>query len=126
MPVDRDVNNFRQVSNFLLRFTWAMYIPQHGLDSKIRSFIVAFLEMLRRWQWNLRESESTLQYCVCVLIQSLVRLENEHIGNIDQYRITREVPLPYQDRYKVDDEGDDEGEDDGEGQLAGRARARTG
>ena len=59
-------------------------------------------------------------------MQSLVRLENEHIGNIDQYRITREVPLPYQDRYKVDDEGDDEGEDDGEGQLAGRARARTG
>ena len=49
-------------------------------------------------------------------MQSLVRLENEHIGNIDQYRITREVPLPYQDRYKTDD-GDDEGEDEG---LAGR------
>ena len=25
----------------------------------------------------------------------LVRLENEHIGNTDQYRVTREVPLPY-------------------------------
>ena len=24
-----------------------------------------------------------------------VRLENEHLGNIDQYRVTREVPLPY-------------------------------
>ena len=23
------------------------------------------------------------------------RLENEHIGNMDQYRVTREVPLPY-------------------------------
>jgi hypothetical protein len=23
------------------------------------------------------------------------RLENEHLGNVDQYRITREVPLPY-------------------------------
>jgi hypothetical protein len=23
------------------------------------------------------------------------RLENEHLGNMDQYRITREVPLPY-------------------------------
>lgn len=102
-----------------------MYIPQHGPDSKIRSFIVAFLEMLRRWQWNLREFTPTLQYFVCVLMQSLVRLENEHIGNIDQYRITREVPLPYQD-YKVADEGDDEGEDDGEGLPAGRARARTG
>lgn len=25
----------------------------------------------------------------------LVRLENEHLGNVDQYRVTREVPLPY-------------------------------
>lgn len=24
------------------------------------------------------------------------RLENEHLGNMDQYRVTREVPLPYQ------------------------------
>lgn len=24
-----------------------------------------------------------------------VRLENEHLGNVDQYRVTREVPLPY-------------------------------
>ena len=61
-------------------------------------------------------SHPALRLSVCVLMQSLVRLENEHIGNIDQYRITREVPLPYQDRYKTDD-GDDEGEDEG---LAGR------
>jgi len=25
----------------------------------------------------------------------LDRLENEHIGNMDQYRVTREMPLPY-------------------------------
>jgi hypothetical protein len=25
----------------------------------------------------------------------LDRLENEHLGNMDQYRVTREVPLPY-------------------------------
>jgi len=24
-----------------------------------------------------------------------VRLENEHLGNVEQYRVTREVPLPY-------------------------------
>lgn len=24
-----------------------------------------------------------------------VRLENEHLGNMDQYRVTREIPLPY-------------------------------
>ena len=34
----------------------------------------------------------------------LVRLENEHIGNTDQYRVTREVPLPYQ--FDEDDEVD--------------------
>jgi len=33
--------------------------------------------VLRRCQWN------------------IYRLENEHLGNMDQYRITREVPLPY-------------------------------
>lgn len=38
-----------------------------------------------------------------------VRLENEHLGNMDQYRVTREVPLP----YSVDDIGEDSaGEDD--------------
>ena len=26
---------------------------------------------------------------------SVDRLENEHLGNMDQYRVTREVPLPY-------------------------------
>jgi hypothetical protein len=26
---------------------------------------------------------------------NLVRLENEHLGNIDQYRATRDIPLPY-------------------------------
>ena len=31
----------------------------------------------------------------CVLCGWVDRLENEHIGNMDQYRVTREVPLPY-------------------------------
>lgn len=43
------------------------------------------------------------------------RLENEHLGNTDQYRVTREVPLPYsfdndgddRDSVKSGDEGDD-------------------
>jgi hypothetical protein len=41
-----------QVSNILLRFTWALYIPAKGPDMMLRSFIVAVLEILRRWQWN--------------------------------------------------------------------------
>lgn len=43
---------------------------------------------------------------------SLDRVENEHIGNVDQYRVTREMPLPYSldtlpDMY--DDDDDDDG-----------------
>lgn len=37
---------------------------------------------------------------------STVRLENEHIGNTDQYRVTREVPLPY--TREQDGDSDDE------------------
>jgi hypothetical protein len=39
----------------------------------------------------------------------VVRLENEHLGNVDQYRVTREVPLP----YSMDEVGrESEGEED--------------
>ena len=41
----------------------------------------------------------------------LVRLENEHIGNTDQYRVTREVPLPYS-FDEVEHESDDEADED--------------
>ena len=46
------------------------------------------------------------------------RLENEHLGNMDQYRVTREVPLP----YLFDDprRGDDADDDDDEVTKAGK------
>lgn len=72
------------------------YIPRRGPPILLRTFIAALLEMLRRWQWN---------FCLHPLVYfpvgsalcsiSADRLENEHIGNMDQYRVTREVPLPY-------------------------------
>ena len=39
-------------------------------------------------------------------------MENEHLGNMDQYRVTREVPLP----YSFDDVGheSDGGDEDGD------------
>lgn len=38
-----------------------------------------------------------------------MRLENEHVGNIDQYRVTREVPLPYSyDDPSHDSDGDED------------------
>ena len=38
------------------------------------------------------------------------RLENEHLGNVDQYRVTREVPLPYavDENREYDQDDDDE------------------
>ncbi|ESK90170.1 signal transduction protein [Moniliophthora roreri MCA 2997] len=80
------------ITNVLIRFIWVIYIPSMGPDIYLRQFIAAMLEILRRWQWN------------------FYRLENEHLGNMDQYRVTREVPLPYSlDEYTHDGEDEDEG-----------------
>ncbi|KAF9010010.1 EXS family-domain-containing protein, partial [Cyathus striatus] len=85
---------FAIISNVLLRFMWVIYIPQGGPNIQLRTFIAAVFEMLRRWQWN------------------FYRLENEHLGNMDQYRVTREVPLPYSfDDASHEEDGDDDGDD---------------
>ncbi|KZT71878.1 hypothetical protein DAEQUDRAFT_636838, partial [Daedalea quercina L-15889] len=82
------------ITNMIIRFEFVMYIPHSGINYTIRTFIAAMLEMLRRWQWN------------------FFRLENEHIGNMDQYRVTREVPLPYSfDDAAQESDGGDEDED---------------
>ncbi|KAG5349909.1 hypothetical protein C0989_001313 [Termitomyces sp. Mn162] len=41
------------------------------------------------------------------------RLENEHLGNMDQYRVTREVPLPYSfdHTHAEDADNGDDGDD---------------
>ncbi|KAF9787897.1 EXS family-domain-containing protein [Thelephora terrestris] len=80
---------FAMISNFVIRFSWIMYLPSKGLPFNLRSFILAMLEMLRRWQWN------------------FLRLENEHLGNIDQYRATRDLPLPYAFDSAQDSDADD-------------------
>ncbi|KAF5381280.1 hypothetical protein D9615_008351 [Tricholomella constricta] len=89
------------VTNVLLRFIWVIYIPAQGPSMFLRTFVAAMLEMLRRWMWN------------------FYRLENEHLGNMDQYRVTREVPLPYSfddaraaaEGHGADDEEDEDEED---------------
>lgn len=56
-------------------------------------------------------------------IYDLDRLENEHLGNMDQYRVTREVPLPYQfDDMAHEEEEDDD--NDGASQSSWRHRQR--
>lgn len=85
------------MSNVFIRFIWAWFFvaPTNGLNITARTFIFGALEILRRVQWN---------FCACLirfneknlnLTYLSVRLENEHLGNMDQYRVTREVPLPY-------------------------------
>lgn len=76
----------------------------------IRSFIVGFLEMLRRVQWNFCQSKSQSRTCR-MLTTEVDRLENEHLGNMDQYRVTREVPLPYAFDGNHNGDHDDEGDD---------------
>ncbi|KAJ3807502.1 EXS-domain-containing protein [Lentinula lateritia] len=84
---------FAIISNTLIRFIWVIYIPSSSASNMyLRFFIAGFLEMLRRWQWN------------------FIRLENEHLGNMDQYRVTREVPLPYSfddNHHHIGDSDDD-------------------
>jgi len=91
------------ITNVLFRFTWIFYIPTRGPSVALRTWLVALLEVLRRSQWN------------------VYRLENEHLGNMDQYRITREVPLPYSfDEIQPET---DVGDEDDEPQSRGSIRS---
>ncbi|KAJ7211223.1 EXS-domain-containing protein [Mycena pura] len=82
---------FAILSNILIRFIWVLYLPMQGPDMMLRTFIAGICEMLRRLQWN------------------FYRLENEQLGNQDQYRATREVPLPYSlDESRGDGDEDEE------------------
>ncbi|KAG8991558.1 hypothetical protein FRB94_012433 [Tulasnella sp. JGI-2019a] len=80
------------VTNVLIRFSWIMHLPiGPAFDPRARSIVAGILEMLRRVQWN------------------FFRVGNEHLGNADQYRVTREVPLLYSfDQTPQDDSDDDE------------------
>lgn len=75
------------VTDVLIRFIWVWYIPSSKKHTLIRGWVFAMAEMLRRWQWN------------------FYRVETEHLGNADAYRVTREIPLPYR---KTEEEEEDE------------------
>ncbi|KAG9313638.1 EXS family protein/ERD1/XPR1/SYG1 family protein [Chiua virens] len=103
------------VSNVGIRFLWLTYIPAKPSAMTLQTFIVGTLEVLRRVQWN------------------FFRLENEHLGNVDQYRVTREVPLPYDFSVEEEEEREqdpnadteqerDEDENEGEEGNAGQDR----
>ncbi|KAE8220597.1 hypothetical protein CF319_g5901 [Tilletia indica] len=84
---------FAIVSNVIIRFAWVIYLMPGPASSLTKIFIIALLESLRRWQWN------------------MFRLENEHLGNADDFRVVKDVPLPYTHGIRVAEEDldDDEG-----------------
>lgn len=103
----------------MIRFIWVSYIPQKGwLNRRVIAAIAAGLEMFRRFQWNFCEYSPESLSLYRIVMSHPVRLENEQIGNTDQYRATREVPLPYAGRYQMEDDDDDESDIVGEAQLS--------
>jgi len=82
---------FAIITNTLIRFGWIFYLSHSQTRPVLKTFIIGVLEMLRRWQWN------------------FYRLESEHLGNMDQYRVTRDVPLPYSfNNHRVDDDDEED------------------
>ncbi|KAJ3321900.1 hypothetical protein HDV06_003766 [Boothiomyces sp. JEL0866] len=69
------------VVNFPLRFTWAVLLaPNYWNAFSMSPFLVymfAILEILRRSFW------------------AVLRMENEHSNNVGQFRVTKELPLPF-------------------------------
>ncbi|TID22889.1 signal transduction protein [Venturia nashicola] len=70
----------------ILRFNWILYIivPYQLQHSAVLSFCVAFSEVCRRGIWT------------------IFRVENEHCTNVERFRASRDVPLPYKFRQAED------------------------
>jgi len=97
---------FAIFSDIILRFDWVFYIPTGGLSLTVRAWLFACLEALRRFQWN------------------FYRVENEHIGNADRYRVTKEIPLPYTVRPGDDGDDADDSEEEGPSSISSALSAR--
>ncbi|KAF9902095.1 hypothetical protein EC991_005301 [Linnemannia zychae] len=80
------------VLDFLGRFSWTARLIPMNVNVMVLSFALAFLEVLRRWQWN------------------FFRLENEHLNNCGQFRAIKDIPLPF--HIRVQGESDDEDDED--------------
>lgn len=99
------------VTNTILRCSFILVIsPSYwrdlGVDGNLVAFGLALLEVCRRGQWN------------------LLRVETEHASNTDNFRVVRDVPLPFVHRreetghgkdYDEEDEDEEEDEVNGEG-----------
>ncbi|GAA6021422.1 hypothetical protein JCM10207_004728 [Rhodosporidiobolus poonsookiae] len=99
--------------NVVLRFSWVFYLASKPA-LPVQGYIIALVEAGRRIMWN------------------TLRVEAEHIGNRDGYRVTRDVGLPYVTASSpeatgslVDDDDDDAGLSSSPGGSSSGPRARV-
>ncbi|KAL9651505.1 hypothetical protein ABK040_001451 [Willaertia magna] len=74
---------FSMITNLLARYFWlfVLLLKQfYGsyLTDQWIGFVFGLVEVLRRFQWN------------------CIRLENEHLNNVGEFRATNEIPLPFE------------------------------
>ncbi|KAK9459329.1 EXS family-domain-containing protein [Lipomyces oligophaga] len=74
----------------VLRFNWVFYVifPVQIQQSAVTSFLIALVEVLRRFVWI------------------FFRMENEHCANVTRFQASRNLPLPYE--LEVDGDYDHE------------------
>jgi hypothetical protein len=65
------------ITDLLARFTWSPFLLIYGTKANSGIYIIALIEILRRFQWN------------------FFRVEIEHIHNCEQYQVIPELPLPF-------------------------------
>ncbi|KAF9538842.1 hypothetical protein EC957_006162 [Mortierella hygrophila] len=82
------------ILDFVGRFSWTVRLIPMNVNVMVLSFALAFLEVLRRWQWN------------------FFRLENEHLNNCGQFRAIKDIPLPFHIRVQGESDEEEEDEDD--------------
>ncbi|KAF9576416.1 hypothetical protein EC968_008711 [Mortierella alpina] len=80
------------ILDFVGRFSWLARLIPMNVNVYLLSFSLAFIEVLRRWQWN------------------FFRLENEHLNNCGQFRAIKDIPLPF--HIRVEGESDEDEEED--------------
>lgn len=70
---------FCMIIDVIIRFEWIFYIivDTESQQSALNSFILALLEVFRRFIWV------------------IFRAENEHVANVHLFKITKDAPLPF-------------------------------
>lgn len=101
---------FAMVADVVLRQQWIAYaiFTSDLQHSAIMAFFVSLAEVLRRGMW------------------SLFRVENEHCNNVDKFRASRDITLPYEIGVSPDIAQQSSTRKQEEGQSTGTSESLTG